>query len=57
MADHPAPIDEPRIDGTNRQREAYAFLYRNSGRIVKLAVENELVETRQVRRARERAQK
>lgn len=57
MADNPLPIDAPNQFGTNRQREAYAFLRANSGKIVRIAVENELVETRQVRRARERAQK
>jgi hypothetical protein len=56
VADNPAPIDAPNPEGTNRQRAAYAFLHRNSGRVMKLAVENEMVETRQVRRARERRQ-
>lgn len=57
VADNPAPIDAPNPEGTNRQRKAFAFLRGNSAKIVKLAVLNEAVETRQMRRARERAAK
>jgi len=57
LADNAAPAIAPNPDGTNRQRRAYAFLYANSGRILKAAAHNEAVETRQVRRARERAAK
>lgn len=57
MADNPLPIDRPAPEGTKRQRAAYAFLWANSSRIAKLAVQNELVENRQTRRARERAER
>ena len=56
MADNPAPIDAPMQTGTNRQQRAFRFVYAHSGKLLRIALENELVETRQVRRARERAQ-
>lgn len=51
------PMDAPNPQGTNRQRAAFAFLHKNSSRVLKIAVENEMVENRQTRRARERGQK